>query len=442
MKKRFSIRNFYAIRLSVGLLTIICLMLANFMPQRSFQIFPSPYTTIDAYADALTGGNSQATWLDVDRYTFECEFKAGLDFPYCGASIKFFDFEPEEAVVTRSENYDYRWMHSIDLSAYEALVLDLDYEGDASGLRLFIRNAFLMPLSLSEHNAQKFIYQNLSARELARPILIPLSDLKVADWWVDQYRVDRKDASVSLDQVFEFGIDFFGQPPIGKHVVTVKRIEAVGEWVSTTSLYVFIIALWLASLLFEGGYRIYQLHLHSRIFKDSLLELRDGSSHLRRTARVDTLTGAYSRSGLEALLNKLFPVKAHEPFTLVVLDLDHFIKVNDEYGNIIGDKALLVVSQTISAQLRSGDIFGRWGGEEFLLLTTATGVALVQLMHRLNIAVEAADIALGDGNSLNVTMSMGATAARKGETLNQTFSRADAALYKAKAAGRNTWRKK
>ena len=442
MKKRLSIRNFYTIRLSVGILTIICLLLANFMPQRSFQLFPSTSTTIDAYADTLSGGNSQAAWLDKAHYIFECDFRAGVDFPYCGSSIKFFDFEPAERVVSRSEIYDYRWMHSIDLSNYDALVLDLDYQGSASGLRLFIRNAFNMPRSVGEHNAQKFIYQNLAKRELGLPITIPLSDLKVADWWVDQYRVERKDASVSLDKIFELGIDFSGQPPMGKHAITVRRIEAVGEWVSDASLYVFIIALWLASLSFEGGYRIYLLYLHSRVYKDSLLALRDGDSHLRRTASIDTLTGAYNRAGLEVLINALFPVKTHERFTLVVLDLDYFKKVNDEHGPVIGDKALRVVSQTVGAQLRSGDIFGRWGGEEFLLLTTATGIALVQLMHRLNIAVEAADITLADDNSLSVTMSMGATAARKGETLNQTFARADAALYSAKAAGRNTWRKK
>ncbi|BCD98133.1 GGDEF domain-containing protein [Marinagarivorans cellulosilyticus] len=442
MKRRFSIRSFYAIRLGVGILTVGCLLLANFMPQRSIQLFPSKRITIDAYADNLSGGNSVARWLDKSTHTFQCDFMAGADFRYCGASIKFFDFEPAETVVSRSENYDYQWMHTVDLSTYDALVLELDYQGQASGLRLFIRNAFSQPSNTNEHNAQKFIYQNLAKRELSNPITIPLSDLKVADWWVDQYRIERKDASVAVDSVFELGIDFSGQPPLGKHTISVKRIEAVGEWVSDASLYIFIIALWLASLAFEGGYRIFLLYVANRRFRHSLLELKDENSHLRLTARTDALTRIYNRAGLETLFNKLFPAKGHAEFTLVVIDLDHFKKVNDNYGHAAGDQALQVVSKTISQQLRSGDIFGRWGGEEFLLLTMATGVALVQLMHRLNIAVEATDVNLTAGDVLNVTMSMGATAARKGETLNQTFARADAALYNAKAAGRNTWRKK
>ena len=431
-----SARQFYALRLAVGVVSVLSIAAVHWLPERRLPILPASQVTVDIYADYLSGGDSQVTWLDKSQLRFECDFQPKADFPYCGSSIKFFEFEPEEMVVTRSENYDYEWMRSIDLSAFDTLKLDIDYLGDASGLRLFLRNACDMPKSIEAHNAQKFMYQNLAKRELGKPILIPLAELKVADWWIDQYHIERAAAGTAVDCIFEIGIDFSGQPPMGKHVVTIDDISATGQWVKPATVYFVLLVIWLATLCLEGGYRIYEMVMRQRAFDQALAILKDENSHLRRSARTDGLTGAYNRLGLESLLSTVFPIQGSGRMSLVLIELDAFKTFTEQHGYAKGDELLQCFTQAISAQLRTRDIFGRWGGEVFLLATPVTGIELVQTLHRLIAAVESTKC----GSEI-FTISMGASVAQRGDQLADVFNQAEKALFSAKQAGGNTWRK-
>jgi diguanylate cyclase (GGDEF)-like protein len=124
-------------------------------------------------------------------------------------------------------------------------------------------------------------------------------------------------------------------------------------------------------------------------------------------------------------------------FALIMLDLDHFKAINDRHGHGIGDAVLASTAARLSAKLRTTDLLGRWGGEEFLCLLTQTDpLAALQKAETLRQALEGQVVDL-PGAALEVTASIGVAVYRPGQTLEAIIDAADQALYRAKRAGRN-----
>ena len=122
-----------------------------------------------------------------------------------------------------------------------------------------------------------------------------------------------------------------------------------------------------------------------------------------------------------------------QPFVVGMLDVDHFKAVNDRYGHEAGDRALVELARVLRHGLREYDLCGRWGGEEFLVLLPNTGPEAAQaVMDRLVGEVRAMVIDVG-GEALRLTVSIGMSCHQLGETFSETLSRADQALYLAKA---------
>ena len=157
-------------------------------------------------------------------------------------------------------------------------------------------------------------------------------------------------------------------------------------------------------------------------------------AELRRLVDTDHLTGTLTRRRLLEVGERIW---ARGPACLLMLDLDHFKRVNDGHGHAAGDAALLAFAGVCRAALRPGDAFGRMGGEEFAVLLpeadAAAGRALAEALRR---AVAGAPVALETG-SLPISVSIGLAASRPGEPLAEALKRADAALYEAKKGGRN-----
>ena len=159
-----------------------------------------------------------------------------------------------------------------------------------------------------------------------------------------------------------------------------------------------------------------------------------------RLASRDGLTGALNRGSILKAIDaeRLRMGRKGRPFGVVLLDLDHFKRINDGFGHLIGDQVLRRVVAQVTAQLRATDHLGRYGGEEFLLLLGDCDdeAQAQQAAGRILAAIESCaweDIAPG----LKVTSSGGLAMARPEETVNQLLSRADHGLYEAKNAGRN-----
>nr|WP_255719259.1 GGDEF domain-containing protein [Pelomonas sp. P8] len=154
-----------------------------------------------------------------------------------------------------------------------------------------------------------------------------------------------------------------------------------------------------------------------------------------RLATIDELTGVLNRRGLEQALDDY--EEAAQGMTVVMLDIDHFKRVNDRLGHDGGDEVLRRVAAVVVANLRSSDVFGRWGGEEFLIACQGPRMRdAARLAEKLRDRIEHSETTSA-GVRVAVTASFGVALAPPGGSVADALKRADAALYRAKAAGRN-----
>ena len=157
-------------------------------------------------------------------------------------------------------------------------------------------------------------------------------------------------------------------------------------------------------------------------------------------ATTDKLTGLANRQAFELLVPQAMKesVRAGGPLLAILIDIDHFKSVNDRLGHLAGDRVLADVGQVIVNALRSSDLVFRWGGEEYLVILKGTAEAEGErLAEKIRAAVQ--EHAFGQTEApIAVTISLGLASCRTGDTPDTLVARADAALYRAKAAGRNT----
>lgn len=183
-----------------------------------------------------------------------------------------------------------------------------------------------------------------------------------------------------------------------------------------------------------------RLDLHLRL-RRLQAELREKNATLARLSTTDPVTGLRNRRyATEFLaLEVLRAVRYHTPLAVLLLDLDHFKRVNDTHGHRVGDAVLQVVADTLRATLRSTDVAGRYGGEEFLVVLPQTERAgAVALAERVRAAIEETAIDVGGPAPVSVTVSIGVAALdERTGSAEQLVELADAALYAAKDAGRN-----
>jgi diguanylate cyclase (GGDEF)-like protein len=168
------------------------------------------------------------------------------------------------------------------------------------------------------------------------------------------------------------------------------------------------------------------------------ISLKQRNRRLHRLAMTDELTQIANRRRImmRAEQERVKAMDTAAALSLLILDLDHFKQVNDRFGHDTGDTVLQQLCLTVSAMLREQDHFGRTGGEEFLIILpdTSTEQATV-IAERLRLAVAA--ISFAEQPTLSITCSIGITQYQPDEALNTSLARADAALYQAKAQGRN-----
>jgi diguanylate cyclase (GGDEF)-like protein len=155
-------------------------------------------------------------------------------------------------------------------------------------------------------------------------------------------------------------------------------------------------------------------------------------------AVTDELTGLLNRRGVLQAAQGLITQQAQkgEAVSALMFDLDHFKSINDKFGHAIGDKALHLFGATASASTRATDIVGRFGGEEFVALLPGSLASAKVVAERVRRAFEAAGVAVA-GCDLNATVSIGVASGQPGTDIVALLAAADAALYRAKANGRN-----
>ncbi len=157
------------------------------------------------------------------------------------------------------------------------------------------------------------------------------------------------------------------------------------------------------------------------------------------TAHKDPLTGVKNRAALDSAMERELHLarRQNRSFSILLLDIDHFKRINDTWGHPCGDAALRAVAHCIAETIRGSDILFRYGGEEFVILLSDTDAqGALQLAERIRQALERLECDY-DNQSIRLTASLGIATLQDNEAAHALLKRADDALYQAKATGRN-----
>lgn len=160
---------------------------------------------------------------------------------------------------------------------------------------------------------------------------------------------------------------------------------------------------------------------------------------LEKLALLDSLTQLANRRYAEMELQSRFEEKRrfNIPFGILFMDIDHFRNFNENYGHNTGDNVLEFVAETFISNSRSFDIFGRWGGEEFIgIIKNVDFEELENIGNRIRLLVEKSYL-IHNNEKLSITISLGATMVKDNDTIESIVNRADKFLYKSKHSGRN-----
>ncbi|MBK8186724.1 MAG: GGDEF domain-containing protein [Cellvibrio sp.] len=223
-------------------------------------------------------------------------------------------------------------------------------------------------------------------------------------------------------------------------------MELIGDWISRDNWYLLVISPWLVGILF---YAINQLRLLSaRAREDSLRihqlaqqynKLKVQSDEFRRLSTVDPLTQCFNRFGVHQIITSLETTETQSRlpgYSLIMIDIDYFKRINDRRGHDAGDRVLQLVSEIIQTRIRKTDYLGRWGGEEFIVILPNTNKEFsLALSEKLRLIIY--DTLFEPDNPLSVSASFGVAEKLPNEDFAMTFKRVDNALYAAKNQGRN-----
>ena len=173
---------------------------------------------------------------------------------------------------------------------------------------------------------------------------------------------------------------------------------------------------------------------------EQVIQTRRQVDELRQSVFTDSLTGIGNRRYLEEGIHaaKVGAERGIGIAGLILIDIDNFKQINDTYGHEIGDQILLMVVRTLKHSLRGSDLLGRWGGDEFIVITHNIQElsALQDIAKKLRVMAESSRLDLETAR-VSVTISIGATLIKSDETPDNFFQRADELLYKSKQSGRN-----
>lgn len=216
-----------------------------------------------------------------------------------------------------------------------------------------------------------------------------------------------------------------------------------GEPVRLLATLIFLCGVLLATSLFFGVFFIYPL-IRTQVKEENKLRamtatLSERSQTFEQAALTDALTGVQNRRYFDEALNEYLREfqRIGRPVGLMIIDLDHFKRVNDTHGHDVGDEVLRTVAECLKDMTRYHDIVARLGGEEFAVVAPNMNIdLLMRLAERIRKAIAAAPVSR-DRAKLRVTASMGLAVWDGQEDAEGLFRRADQNLYEAKRGGRN-----
>lgn len=418
--------GFYATaRLLAVLLTVLVIVAHQYLPPKILPLYTGPNQLSWIFGPEHQGVPS-ADWIDRDNAHFWCNYNEGDPYS-CGWSM---NLGPERT-------------SGIDLSEYDGLNILIHHKGGSPRVRAYLRDFDPVYSDIENYEvSSKVMTTSIRSSDLGKPAYVHLSEFSVAEWWITEFDIAREYSAPSLNNVIVFGIDFNAH---GDNEIRIEKIEAVGAWIKKEALYFGIIATWMTLIVLEVLSRFYLIRRKSQAdtirinrLANEYKKLELVKQEFEELSTTDVLTGIMNRAGIQQFLHRLVKGDvAGSPAGLLLIDIDRFKMINDQFGHDVGDIVLKKVASIISANIRQTDVVGRWGGEEFVLLCPKISKeCLAVFAEKLREAIEQHGFDTSV-QSLKVTVSIGGTTVNAQETFETAFKRADVALYQAKNSGRN-----
>lgn len=406
-------------------LTLVAVLAHRYIPQRTLALKPN---TEGAIFFLLEPDNSQkhVSWLRQDKFHFICDFIHATGTQGCSFNYLLYRARADQGV---------------DLSRYKTLTLRIAYSGNAKYIRVSVRNFDPRFATLDDSNSSKLNSLNLTRDDLTHTLQVNMDEFRVPEWWISQYSLPRKDAYRDFSNATVFSVDLLGDLSGQRHEMQIDQIEFSGDWISAEYWYLGILCIWMTvGVAFILSQMVIMRRKHheqrGRISKliERTAELNSEKEKYQRLSTIDALTKALNRHGIELYLDAMR--QKNQSASVIVIDIDHFKRINDEHGHHTGDRVLQAVSEILTGHRRATDGLGRWGGEEFILVCPeASLTAAVELAEKLRRQI--AEAMVIPELELSVTASFGVATTTPGQLFSDVFVRADEALYLAKSRGRN-----
>ncbi len=402
--------------------------LQKYLPKKTIVVVPSTqhYDTF-YYLAAPEGSKTRFEFIDQSKHQWRCISEELEGWLVCSFSMVLV------ADVTQG------W----DLSSYSTLDVKLNYTGPAKKMRIVLRNFDKRFSTLEDTNSSKFQFVMLRQEDFNKKISINLTEFTVAEWWIEQFDLPRHLARPDVSNVVFIGIEFVEGLPPGNHDVTLESLSFSGDLISPEHWYLSILVAWILSGLLVIGIRMVRLKQEGQQAKQRINELAVSNSRLQTEksrfqtlSNLDALTGIYNRYAIDKSITQLLADPRKNSIALIIIDIDHFKRINDRRGHDAGDNILKQFTLIVSSNIRSDDIFGRWGGEEFILICPKTSIDnAFYLAEKIRKIIS--DTVFEEKKPVTITASFGVGTIQQDEDFASAFRRVDAALYKAKSIGRN-----
>lgn len=429
-------KSFNASLLLAILLTLVAVVAQKYFPQKHFLAWPNPALDSYFYSSNENSDAPAAFWLNQEQGQWRCVYPTnnGNDYFACSFNVLFAQVADQ----------------GLDLSSYSHLNLVVRYSGNARKLRLYMRNFDSAYANIDDTNSTKFNALTLHTKDLNKELRIELDEFIVSEWWLSQYDIPRELSRPDLHNIISFGMDYVEGNLPGNHDMTIEKIEFVGEWISAEKWYLCILGLWMLGIFVYAILRLTYLKQQTQHDVQVINQLSDKNALLkqetakfRRLSTVDSLTQTYNRFGIDQIVVSLMTANKdgdqHQTapgFSLIIIDVDHFKRINDRRGHDVGDHVLKNIAAIIAKGIRSQDSLGRWGGEEFIVIMPNTNKEFAAVTAE-KIRLMIYENTFEPDNPLSITASFGVSDQLVNEDFASAFKRADKALYEAKAQGRN-----
>jgi len=411
-------RPFSVFVVALFVATAVAIWCQDWLLVRSTVITPGSSTYVPRfYGDGSLSGGSTVEVMPRHPLQWRCTLRGRYKFPFCSYDLILDHLKPGRG---------------LDLSHLESVGISLDYEGPADTFRFTLKNFDSRYSEPGKPETLKLNKAEVSVRKGHNDVQLGLPDFSVAEWWVTARKLKPELSRLQFDNIVQVQFQTATAAPNGRYAFGVNRIVLRQRVLSQPALYGLILAVWAV----VGACFVYRLRYELERGRQSQAAALRSAEHAEEAARRDHLTKLLNRAGLleryRMMSNNRRGSRSH---CAILIDVDHFKSINDRYGHAVGDEVICAVADLLAAETRDGDAVGRWGGEEFLLICSPIDLdGALSLAEKLRHNVEAHEF----GSAGSVTISLGVYwGANDSTDLNTVVSWADAALYEAKAQGRN-----